>query len=42
MHTYEKNFKRQKNLQVFGDRFVERISTNYPNRTDANLILQQI
>ena len=42
MRHVRENFERNKNLQVFGDRFVERISTNYPSRTDANFILQQI
>jgi glycosyltransferase involved in cell wall biosynthesis len=42
MQHVRENFERKKNLRVFGDRFVERISTNYPSRTDANFILQQI
>ena len=42
MQHVQENFERKKNLRVFGDRFVERISTNCPSRTDANFILQQI
>jgi colanic acid/amylovoran biosynthesis glycosyltransferase len=42
MQHVRENFERKKNLRVFGDRFVERMSTNYPGRADANFILQQI
>jgi glycosyltransferase involved in cell wall biosynthesis len=42
MQHVRENFERKKNLRVFGDRFVERISTNDRSRTDANFILQQI
>jgi colanic acid/amylovoran biosynthesis glycosyltransferase len=42
MRHVRENFERKKNLRAFGDRFVERISTNYPSRDDADLILQQI
>jgi glycosyltransferase involved in cell wall biosynthesis len=36
------NFNREKNLQRFGDLFLERISAELEARSDAHLVLQQI